>query len=188
MASAKGRAVRKPAEDAEGRALTRRVQLLINEGGRLLAAGQARASLPFLEEAYRMAPQEGAACINLGGAYILLGRYREAIPILESAADLEPENPMVWVNLAAAYLGNPVLATSEQQQRALNALRRSVELNPATPNAYYNLGLIYKDRGEWEQARDAFAWAVKVNPGDRDASLWLKRIEELTAGYQEDDA
>lgn len=153
--------------------------MLVNQGASLLEAGRAREALPFLEEAYRVAPQVVAVCINLGGAYILLGRHREAVPILEAAAGQEPENPMVWVNLAAAYLGNPVLATSEQQERAIGALLRSVDLNPATPNAYYNLGLIYKDRGEWDRAAEAFSWAVKVNPLDRDASIWLKRAEAV---------
>lgn len=157
----------------------RQVAMLVNQGARLLEVGRAQEALPFLEEAYRTAPEAVAVCINLGGAYILLGRYREAVPILESAAEREPANPMIWVNLAAAYLGNPVLATPAQQERAIGALLRSVDLNPATPNAYYNLGLIYKDRGEWDQAAKAFAWAVKVNPLDRDALAWLKRAEAM---------
>ncbi|MGC8837274.1 MAG: tetratricopeptide repeat protein [Anaerolineae bacterium] len=167
--------------DASGRDLVtaRQVAMLINQGARLLEAGRAREALPFLEEAYRVAPEAVAVCINLGGAYILLGRHREAVPILEAAAEREPDNPMVWVNLAAAYLGNPVLATPEQQERAIGALLRSVDLNLATPNAYYNLGLIYKDRGEWDRAAEAFAWAVKVNPLDRDASSWLRRAEAM---------
>ncbi|MGQ9714130.1 MAG: tetratricopeptide repeat protein [Anaerolineae bacterium] len=157
----------------------RQVAMLVNQGAHLLEAGRAQEALPFLEEAYRTAPEAVAVCINLGGAYILLGRYREAVPVLESAAEREPANPMIWVNLAAAYLGNPVLATPAQQERAIGALLRSVDLNPATPNAYYNLGLIYKDRGEWDQAAEAFAWAVKVNPLDRDARAWWKRAKAM---------
>lgn len=159
----------------------RKVRQLINQGARLLEAGRPRESLEFLEEAYELAPDEPAACINLGGAYILLGRHREAVPLLESAANLEPENPMVWVNLAAAYLGNPVLAGEGQQRRAIAALRRSVELNPATPSAYYNLGLIHRDRQEWNEALEAFTWAVKVNPADRDARMWRQKMEARLA-------
>lgn len=159
--------------------------MLVNQGARLLEAGRAQEALPFLEEAHRVAPDAVPVCINLGGAYILLGRHKEAVPILEAAAEQEPENPMIWVNLAAAYLGNPILATPEQQERAIDALLRSVELNPATPNAYYNLGLIYKDRGEWDRAVEAFSWAVRVNPRDRDASAWLKRAR-ARAGLDEE--
>jgi len=166
----------------------RQVRMLTNQGARLLAAGRAQEALDFLEEAHRAAPDEVAVCINLGSAYILLGKHRQAIPLLELAVVEEPENPMVWVNLAAAYLGNPVLATSEQQERAIEALRQSVALDPATPHAYYNLGLIYKDREEWQKALDDFGQAVVVNPQDRDASGWMARIEEMMAAGQEDDA
>ncbi|MBC7223388.1 MAG: tetratricopeptide repeat protein, partial [Anaerolineae bacterium] len=76
----------------------RQVAMLVNRGARLLEAGRAQEALPFLEEAYRIAPDAVPVCINLGGAYILLGRHREAVPILEAAAQQEPENPMVWVN------------------------------------------------------------------------------------------
>ena len=151
----------------------------------LLSSGNGADAIPLLERCFALHPEDVDVLVNLGGAYILAGQHRRAVPILERASELAPHEPAVWSNLAAAYLGNPVLATSEQQEKAIGALLRSVDLNPATPNAYYNLGLIYKDRGEWDRAAEAFAWAVKVDPRDRDALAWLKRAEAMrdaTAG------
>jgi tetratricopeptide (TPR) repeat protein len=108
----------------------------------------------------------------------MAGRHNEAIPILEAARDAEPLNAMIWINLGAAYLGNPVLATSEQQMQAIKAFEKALELNPAAPNVHYNLGLIFVDRKESDLAVAAFRRAVQVNPLDRDARRWLRSLEE----------
>ena len=150
---------------------------LLNLGADLLAQGQAGDALDCLEQAHRLDAGSVPVCINLGGAYVMCGRHKKAIPILETARDAEPDNAMIWINLGAAYLGNPILATTEQQGRAIAAFERALELNPAAPNVHYNLGLIFVDRGERDLAVAAFRQAVQVNPFDRDARRWLDNLE-----------
>ncbi len=150
---------------------------LLNRGANLLARGRAQAAISHLERAYHLDDRNVPVLINLGGAYIMAGRHREAIPLLETARDAEPDNAMVWINLGAAYLGNPVLATSEQQMQAIRAFEQALELNPAAPNVHYNLGLIFVDREDDDLAIEAFRHAVKVNPLDRDARAWLHKLE-----------
>jgi tetratricopeptide (TPR) repeat protein len=154
----------------------------VNRGARLLEKGRAKQAIPLLEKAHSLAPDNAAVCINLGGAYILAGRHRAAVPVLEAASRIEPDNPMIWVNLGAAYLGNPILARDLEQVQAIEALRQAVALNPATPHAYYNLGLIYRDRQEWALALEAFEWAVKVNPLDQDARGMAGRMQQMLDG------
>jgi tetratricopeptide (TPR) repeat protein len=84
---------------------------------------------------------------------------------------------MIWINLGAAYLGNPILATAEQQTQAIGAFEAALELNPAAPNVNYNLGLIYVDREESDLAMSAFRRAIQINPLDRDARAWLRKLE-----------
>ncbi len=115
----------------------------------------------------------------------MAGRHKKAIPLLEAARDAEPGNAMVWINLGAAYLGNPVLATDEQQTRAIEAFEKALELNPVAPSVHYNLGLIYIDRKEPDLALAAFRQAVQTDPMDRDARLWIRRLEEKEADEQE---
>jgi tetratricopeptide (TPR) repeat protein len=102
--------------------------------------------------------------------------------LLEAASWEEPANPMIWTNLGAAYLGNPILATSEQQVRAIAAFQRALDLNPAAPNVHYNLGLIFLDRGEREAALAAFRGALRVNPFDRDAGHYVKTLNGQADG------
>ena len=147
--------------------------------------GEVQGAIPFLERAYELEPTDVPVLINLGGAYVLAGRHKKAIPFLEAACDAEPDNVMIWVNLGAAYLGNPVLATPEQQEMAIEAFEKALELNPAAPNVHYNLGLVYLDRDETELAMAAFRQAVQADPMDRDARLWIRRLEEKEADEQE---
>jgi predicted Zn-dependent protease len=121
-------------------------------------------------------PQDAAVAINLGGAYILQGKHSRAVPILEAAARLEPENPMVWTNLAAAYLGRLPFSTAESQDRAIYAYERALSLDSHTPNAHYNLGLIYLERKDTLRAAAHFYSALETDPNDRDAQYYLEKI------------
>lgn len=150
---------------------------LANRGAQLLQQGKANEAIAPLEEAYKLDAGRVPTLINLGGAYVMTGRHKKAIPLLEAARDAEPDNPMIWTNLAAAYLGNPVLATSEQQLQAIAAFEKALELNPAAPSVHYNLGLIFVDRGEPELAMAAFRQAIRANPLDQDARRWLQKLE-----------
>jgi protein O-GlcNAc transferase len=153
-----------------------RARRLLIQGATLLEQGKAQEAIPLLELAYQLDAESVPTLINLGGAYVMAGRHREAIPLLETACDTEPYNAMIWVNLGAAYLGNPVLATREQQMQAIAAFEKALQLNPAAPNVHYNLGLIFVDRGDTDLAVAAFRQATRVNPLDRDARFWLHKL------------
>jgi tetratricopeptide (TPR) repeat protein len=154
-------------------------------GTRLLNRGKPNEALPLLELAYRDKPENLEAALNYGSAYIMAGRFKYAVPILEEAAKLHPDAPQLWQNLGAAYLGNPIIATDEQQTKALAALNRAVLLDPFAPNIEYNIGLIHRDRGEFDQAVNAFKRALKINPRDNDARSLLRKLE---AHLNENDA
>lgn len=161
-----------------------RARRSLDQGTRLLEQGRAREAIPHLERAHQLDAESVPILINLGGAYVIGGRHREAVPLLESARDREPDNAMIWINLGAAYLGNPVIATAEQQMQAIAAFEKALELNPAAPSVHYNLGLIFVDRGETDLALAAFRHAIRVNPLDRDARLWLRKLKPMQNGEE----
>ena len=149
----------------------------LNWGARLLSEGKAGQAQAILERLYQMRPDRSAVAINLGGAYILGGQFKRAVPILEAVVEREPDNAMVWTNLGAAYLGNPVLATTEQQDRAIAAFERALEYDPAAPHVAYNIGLIYRDRDDRERAIYWFTRALQADPLDADARRILERLK-----------
>lgn len=157
-------------------------------GASLLQTGRAQEALPHLKHAFQLAPTDVDAAINLGGAYVMLNRPNQAIPVLEKAADLDPENSKIWINLGAAYLGNPILATSEKQMRAVTAYEKALELDPAAPSVNYNVGLIFLDQGDVQAAIAQFRRAAAINPLDRDARSLLTKLEQRSKNEAERDA
>lgn len=157
----------------------RRGQELLAEGARLLGQRRPGEAAARLEQAAELLPDNIDVAVNLGGAYILQRKYDRAVDVLERACALAPENAMLWVNLAAAHLGNLELSGPKQQDRAIAAYRRALEIDPATPNVHYNLGLIYKDRQDWDQARAHFAAALDFDDADTDALYWLTELARL---------
>jgi tetratricopeptide (TPR) repeat protein len=153
---------------------------LFRQGTALLHGGRVNEALPLLQRACLLEPEHVDAGINLAGAYILSKQFKQATAILEPLRQTAPDNAMIWTNLGAAYLGNPVLATDEQQRQAIAAFEQALFLNPAAPSVAYNIGLIYRDRQETEQAIHWFRRAVQTNPRDKDARRILKRLMRET--------
>jgi tetratricopeptide (TPR) repeat protein len=50
------------------------------------------------------------------------------------------------------------------------------------------VGLIHAERKEWEEAIDWFEAAVRANPLDKDARLWLNRASEAYEQSQSEAA
>jgi tetratricopeptide (TPR) repeat protein len=151
---------------------------LYRSGTVLLHQGRAEESLPRLEQAHELDQSHLDAALNLSGAYILAKRFKQAVAVLEPLSQQSPDNLMVWTNLGAAYLGNPVLAQDEDQLRAITAFKKALAINPAAPNVAYNLGLIYRDRKDIEEAQYWFQQAIKANPNDDHARRIYAQLVE----------
>ena len=150
---------------------------LFNSGTELLHQGRATDALPYLERAQMKKPEDVDTGINLAGAYILSKKFKKAVAVLEPLSEANADHPMVWINLGAAYLGNPVLARDEEQMQAISAFERALDLNPIAPSVAYNIGLIYRDRRDYEMAIDWFRKAIQHNPRDQHARNILAKLE-----------
>jgi protein O-GlcNAc transferase len=151
---------------------------LLRRGTQALHQGEVAQATRFLEQAHQLDPDNHDAALNLAGVYILSKKFNQAVAILEPLSERDPHNPMVWTNLGAAYLGNPILAKDDEQQRAIVAFERAIELNPVVPNVAYNLGLVYLDRNDLPQALHWFQRAIQANPNDRDASRYVAQLSQ----------
>lgn len=151
----------------------------MREAAVLLQAGDGKNAAVILKRLYELYPDNVDVASNLGAAYILNKQYSAAVPILEAATQIEENNAGLWVNLAAAYLGTLPISTREQQDKAIAAFQRALEIDPVHPNAHYNLGLIYEDRRDWANARRMFQQALQTNPADKDARMLLAKAERL---------
>ena len=156
---------------------TQEFEAAVLQGTTLLHRGLAIESVPYLEQAYALQPDELDVAINLSGAYIMTKKFKKAAAILEPISRHMPDHSKVWINLGAAYLGNPVLAREEEQEKAIFAFERALEIDPIAPSVAYNIGLIYRDRRETDKAIYWFHQAVRHDPRDKDALSLLRRLE-----------
>jgi cytochrome c-type biogenesis protein CcmH/NrfG len=154
----------------------RRAHRLLNEGAKLLREQRAVEAAHRLELAHRLDAASVEVAINLGGAYVMQGRFADAVAVLEEASRAEPDNAMIWINLAAAYLGHLETSSAEGQDKAIVAFEQALTLDPKAPSVNYNLGLIYRQRGEVEKATAHFWRALDVNPADNDARIRLRQL------------
>ncbi|MEZ4734912.1 MAG: tetratricopeptide repeat protein [Caldilineaceae bacterium] len=159
-------------------------QATINESAKLLHQNRPGEAVALLEPLYKTAPTHPDLAINLGGAYILQRKWDRAVRVLNKAAEANPKNVMLWINLGAAHLGNLETAGPKQQERAIRAYERALQVDAAAPNVHYHLGLIYKERGEIARAMAFFQRALEVFPTDRDARHWLDRLTQLHEAEQ----
>lgn len=150
----------------------------LNESAALLRQQRATEAVEMLLPLAQAAPDHPDVAINLAGAYILQRKWGRAVRLLEDALKMHPDNVMLWINLGAAQLGNLKTAGPRQQEKAIAAYERALQVDPVAPNVHYHLGLIYKEAGDMERARLAFQGALQANPADRDAAYWLSRLDE----------
>lgn len=155
------------------------VNRLLNEGARLLQAQRPAEALEPLRRAHALAPDDPDVAINLGGALIMCAKWRQAVRVLETAVARHPDNARLWLNLAAAYLGRLETASLAAQDRAIAAYQRALALDPMAHSAHYNIGLIYAERRDLASAETWFTAALQANSSDRDAALWLRRLQAV---------
>jgi cytochrome c-type biogenesis protein CcmH/NrfG len=157
-----------------------RARRLLNEGAELLRQQRPVEAAEQLDQAWQLDPVLIEVVINLGGAYVMQGRHADAVIVLEEASRVESDNVMIWINLAAAYLGPLETSDDAGQLKAIAAFERALALDSEAPSVNYNLGLIYKQRGETEKAAAHFWRALDVDPSDNDARIRLRQL-----GYED---
>src|SRR5262249_40243882 len=59
---------------------------------------------------------------------------------------------------------------------AVTALRKAIQLDPQRVEAYYNLGLVYKRKGQSDLSISAYKEALRLNPRMADAHLNLANL------------
>lgn len=151
----------------------------LNESARLLSQNRPGEALERLLPLEKTKPADPDVAINIGGAYILQRKWDRAVRVLRKAVDAHPQNAALWSNLGAAELGRLETSGPRQQERAIAAYERALQVDPVAPNVHYHLGLIYKHRGELIRASAFFQRALEVSPADRDARFWLDKMDKL---------
>jgi tetratricopeptide (TPR) repeat protein len=116
--------------------------------------------------AYHLAGGHYGYC--LGMALNFLERSEESLPILLSQAEEIQPDDMSWFQVAVAY------EKLRRERESIDAYQKVITLNPNYDLAWFNMGGVHWNAGEWEEASRVWKAAVDRFP-DHELATLLRR-------------
>jgi tetratricopeptide (TPR) repeat protein len=113
----------------------------------------------------RLVPDDEEGYTNLAGIYMLTGRPAEAVGHYRRALELAPGDAVIRARLARALLAAGRAGEAAAEADALE--------EGSAAEVDYVLGLVYRERGEYERALTAFGAAEPYYA--EDAEFWWER-------------
>jgi len=128
---------------------------------------QARA---LVAELIKLNPTHPQALRRLGLLLLQLREWDALEQIANRALDLDKQDPIAWLGLAAAQLrkGNP--------KGAAASASRAIGLKYFLPDAHFILARALVAQGCWREAHNAMQALLKIQPENRTAATYLKRM------------
>ncbi|MDR2962171.1 MAG: tetratricopeptide repeat protein [Bacteroidales bacterium] len=88
------------------------------------------------------------------------GREDDALQILLKLVNLEPENPDFFYLMALCY------QAQDNAKKAIPLFKDVVRINPYHAEAWFDLGTMYWEIGEYENSIESLNYAIAINPND----------------------
>ena len=110
-----------------------------------------------------------------------------SIELLESATQQDPEFARAWAGLAAAYVVYPGYAGESREpweEKAVDAARRALSVDPNIGEAHAVLAEIDNNEGRYTDAEAGFFFATNLDPTDPTARHWYSILLRNTGRLQ----
>lgn len=98
--------------------------------------------------------QQAQAHLDLSAAYLRTGDFTAALKELKDAERLQPRDPEIHYSMGIAYHG------AGFTEKAVDALKRAIDLKSNYSDAHNYLGTIYLERNEHKEAISQFSKAL----------------------------
>ena len=144
--------------------------------------------IPRLQaEIARRKPERPEFYMELGDALQRARRSEESaaayrVAIEKTALEKKPDSALLWARLA-----QPLRALGKSQE-PLDAMLKSVQLDPNQAENWYNLALLQSDLGDKKSAIDSFRKSVALDPEFADSRNSLGSVLLETGQVQEAEA
>ena len=125
------------------------------------------------ESSTELSPEAGLPQVALGFVLIQVEKFSEAIELLRAQSVKSPNDPYVFWFLGEALNRSGASIGSAQEQEALAALQKSVQLDPQLPQPRALLGKMLLRRGEITRAVEQLEKALELDPNDMTATYQL---------------
>jgi tetratricopeptide (TPR) repeat protein len=129
-------------------------------------------ALEYFERAYRLKPDEVEVLVALGNANFDLGRFSEAERWYKQALERRPDDVDVRTDLGLSYY----LREPRDLDRAIEAYRGSLRLDPRHEKTLQNLITALIEKGEGAEARRWMERLAEVNPENPALAQFRSRL------------
>lgn len=131
---------------------------LFRDGLSFLSKDDCEKALPYFEKAVESDSSYADAWAQAGFCNEKLGKHPEALEASKKAVGLRPSAESYFnIGLASFYL--------KQYREATEAYRAAIKLDPYNAaDAYYALGLVYRDWGKADEEIQAYKQTIRLRP------------------------
>ena len=138
------------------------------------------AMITRLEERVGAAPDDFEGWLRLGNAYSMVERFDQAADAYRRAIGLQPQVAPLHAALAEVLA---LAAGGIVTEQAHAEIERALEIDPKEPRARFYQGIELAQRGEQQQALDAFVRLAQDSPAD---APWLAALREQASAIARD--
>jgi len=150
---------------------------LLDQARKLLAAGKLAEAELVLDRAEKLAPSDPVILSLDAKVKGRLGEDGSAVALLQRVVQLIPKSAQAHVDLAIA------LADSGNLKGALAETGTGISIAPALAIAHLNRARILSDMNQDREARDEFALAVQLAPGNPDCYFYWSFGERAQGNF-----
>jgi arylsulfatase A-like enzyme/tetratricopeptide (TPR) repeat protein len=126
----------------------------------LIGEGKGEDAIALCRRTLAMDSRNNNAYALIAEAYINKADPAGALPYIEKAVEIQPKLTQNRLTLAACLVG------TKQYNRAEPMLRDIIQEFPKFPFAHFNLGILYEEKGKWDEARAAYSEEASLFPGE----------------------
>lgn len=132
---------------------------------RLLSQGRVREADATLQRTLALDPGNAFTLNNLGVAKEAQGEYDDALKYYHAAANAHVEDPVV-VTMSTASRGRPLSEVASESATRLRSRMKALQSNDARVALLNLRGVSAMNRNDWNDARENFSQAYKLDPGN----------------------
>jgi tetratricopeptide (TPR) repeat protein len=142
-------------------------------------------AIPTFQRSVAISPSPDAYS-NLGTAYFYTHRYSEAAGTYAKAAELDPRNYLIQGNLGDAYHAMPGQrpAADDAYRKAIALATEEARVNPRDASLLIKLAKYHAMLGEKDQALDALARGLKMQPRDPESLFEIAIVYQQTGNTE----
>jgi tetratricopeptide (TPR) repeat protein len=143
-----------------------------------LARRQTQEARELVNQAWDLHPTHPEALRWLGTLFLRLREWNALAALAKQALKQDENEPLAWLGLAEAQLRRHLAAEAEA------AALRAIGLNYYMPQAHFVLARTLIAQGKWQPAQDALRTLMQLQPNNRAAATFAKRLGSQPANSQ----